>query len=69
MPSRGMLMETVALLGRGVVMNDGPGRLIVGITGASGAVYGVRLLRILRNMNHIETASGHIRRCHIDTSS
>ena len=55
MPSQGMLMETVALLGRGVVMNDGLGRLIVGITGASGAVYGVRLLRILRNMNHIET--------------
>lgn len=55
MPSQGMLMETVALLGRGVVMNDGPRRLIVGITGASGAVYGVRLLRILRNINHIET--------------
>ena len=55
MPSQGMLMETVALLRRGVVMNDGPRRLIVGITGASGAVYGVRLLRILRNINHIET--------------
>ncbi len=30
-------------------------RLIVGMTGASGAVYGVRLLRILRKVSRVET--------------
>ncbi len=36
-------------------MNERVKRLIVGITGASGAVYGVHLLRILREVDHIET--------------
>jgi len=35
-------------------MNSQPRRLIVGITGASGAIYGVRLLRLLRETD-IET--------------
>src|ERR1700722_5982148 len=35
-------------------MNSSPRRLIVGITGASGAVYGVRLLRLLQPID-IET--------------
>jgi flavin prenyltransferase len=35
-------------------MNSHPRRLIVGITGASGAIYGVRLLRLLQTTN-IET--------------
>lgn len=30
-------------------------RLIVGMTGASGAIYGVRLLRMLQGMAHVET--------------
>ena len=32
-----------------------PKRLIVGITGASGAIYGVRLLRLLKNIDCVET--------------
>ena len=32
-----------------------PKRLIVGITGASGAIYGVRLLRLLKNIDSVET--------------
>src|SRR5579864_2260942 len=32
-----------------VSMSSHPRRLIVGITGASGAIYGVRLLRLLQN--------------------
>ena len=35
-------------------MSKDPRRLIVGMTGASGAIYGVRLLRLLRD-SHIET--------------
>ncbi len=34
---------------------ENPKRLIVGITGASGAIYGVRLLGMLQNMAHVET--------------
>ena len=34
---------------------ENPKRLIVGITGASGAIYGVRLLGMLQNMTHVET--------------
>ena len=34
---------------------ENPKRLIVGITGASGAIYGVRLLKMLQNMAHVET--------------
>ena len=34
---------------------ENPKRLIVGITGASGAIYGVRLLGMLQNMPHVET--------------
>ncbi len=30
-------------------------RLIVGISGASGAIYGVRLLQVLRDVTDIET--------------
>ncbi|HAU6640879.1 TPA: 3-octaprenyl-4-hydroxybenzoate carboxy-lyase, partial [Salmonella enterica] len=30
-------------------------RLIVGISGASGAIYGVRLLQILRDVDSVET--------------
>ncbi|MBE4812488.1 MULTISPECIES: UbiX family flavin prenyltransferase [unclassified Enterobacter cloacae complex] len=30
-------------------------RLIIGISGASGAIYGVRLLQVLRNMAEVET--------------
>src|SRR6202012_2997004 len=37
-----------------VSMNSTPRRLIVGITGASGAIYGVRLLRLLHQTD-IET--------------
>lgn len=36
-------------------MADPLERLIVGITGASGAIYGVRSLEILRHSEHIET--------------
>lgn len=32
-----------------------PKRLIVAITGASGAIYGVRLLRLLKNIDSVET--------------
>ncbi len=34
---------------------ENPKRLIVGMTGASGAIYGVRLLKILRNVTDVET--------------
>ena len=34
---------------------ENPKRLIVGMTGASGAIYGVRLLRMLQGMAHVET--------------
>ena len=34
---------------------ENPKRLIVGMTGASGAIYGVRLLRMLQVMAHVET--------------
>lgn len=30
-------------------------RLIVGISGASGAIYGVRLLQVLRDVAEVET--------------
>lgn len=30
-------------------------RLIVGISGASGAIYGVRMLQVLRNVPDVET--------------
>ncbi|MBN4706568.1 flavoprotein, partial [Escherichia coli] len=30
-------------------------RLIVGLSGASGAIYGVRLLQVLRNVAEVET--------------
>ena len=30
-------------------------RLIVGLSGASGAIYGVRLLQVLRNVANVET--------------
>ena len=30
-------------------------RLIIGISGASGAIYGVRLLQVLRNVAEVET--------------
>ena len=33
-------------------------RLIVGISGASGAIYGVRLLQVLRDVTDIETHLG-----------
>lgn len=33
-------------------------RLIVGLSGASGAIYGVRLLQVLRNVANVETPSG-----------
>lgn len=33
----------------------GTKRLIVGMTGASGAIYGVRLMQLLRGMRHVET--------------
>ncbi|HEY5801555.1 MAG TPA: UbiX family flavin prenyltransferase [Burkholderiaceae bacterium] len=36
-------------------MADSPRRLIVAITGATGAVYGVRLLQVLRTLPGIET--------------
>lgn len=36
-------------------MADSPKRLIIGMTGASGAIYGVRLLRLLREMKQVET--------------
>lgn len=32
-----------------------PKRLIIAITGASGAIYGVRLLRLLKNIDSVET--------------
>lgn len=32
-----------------------PKRLIIAITGASGAIYGVRLLRLLKSINDVET--------------
>jgi flavin prenyltransferase len=34
---------------------DAPNRLIIAITGATGAVYGVRLLQAVRNTSGIET--------------
>ena len=39
------------------VMHAGgaPQRLIVAITGATGAVYGVRLLQVLRDVSGVET--------------
>ncbi|EEO28672.2 UbiX family flavin prenyltransferase [Oxalobacter paraformigenes] len=33
----------------------GSKRLVVGMTGASGAIYGVRLMQILHRMDHVET--------------
>nr|WP_315251953.1 UbiX family flavin prenyltransferase [uncultured Duganella sp.] len=36
-------------------MPDRPRRIIIAITGATGAVYGVRLLQHLRNINGVET--------------
>lgn len=36
-------------------MNNEPVRLIVGITGASGAIYGIHLLKILQKVNFVET--------------
>lgn len=36
-------------------MNDTPRRIIIGISGASGAIYGVRLLQALRAAGGIET--------------
>lgn len=36
-------------------MIEQPKRLIIAITGASGAVYGVRLLRLLKNIDGVET--------------
>ncbi|MGM0512291.1 MAG: flavoprotein, partial [Pseudomonadota bacterium] len=30
-------------------------RLIIGISGASGAIYGVRLLQVLRGVEEVET--------------
>ena len=37
------------------MMIEQPKRLIIGITGASGAIYGLRLLRILNNIKSAET--------------
>ena len=31
------------------------GRLVVGISGASGAIYGIRLLQVLRDVANVET--------------
>jgi len=39
----------------GVTGNTGPQRLIVAITGATGAIYGVRLLQVLRDVPSVET--------------
>ena len=38
-----------------VAAQDRPKRLIIAITGASGAIYGVRLLQVLRESAGIET--------------
>ena len=34
---------------------DTPKNLIIGISGASGSIYGIRILEILRNIASIET--------------
>lgn len=36
-------------------MTTKPKRIIVGMSGASGAVYGIRLLEVLRDVPHVET--------------
>lgn len=45
-------MESLYL---GQIMSAGQKRLIIAITGASGAIYGVRLLRLLKHIDEIET--------------
>lgn len=37
------------------IMTEQPKRLIIAITGASGAIYGVRLLQLLKNIEAVET--------------